>query len=457
LVSFQPPIPFPVNLEFGLDGAVLLYTVLVSAAAGLFFGLIPALQSTNPDVAPTLKDEGGSTTGNRRRITLRNTLIVSQVAISMVLLLGAGLFIRSVFSAQDMDIGFEARDGAIAWVMTGMSGVVGAEAQEMTIQTLVDRAQAIPGVERVATAEMMPLGVGLQSTSWRIPGVEPPAGQEFISIRYNMVSDAYFDVMEIPMVEGRAFSRDDQAGSELVAIVSEEAARVYWPGESAIGKLIYRGRREDPLRIVGVAGDTKVWWLGEDFQPYVYIARPQGTPIGAQLIARGSIPDAQIAGQLRRAIQEVDPGLVIMETKTMEEHLAIQLFPARAAAGLLGVFGLLALILATTGLYGTVAFTVSKRTREMGIRLSLGADARGVVTMVLRGAMGLVVTGGILGIILSAGLGQVVAGFLFGTSGLDPVTFILVPAILFGVGGLAAFVPARNASKVNPVQALKSE
>jgi predicted permease len=287
--------------------------------------------------------------------------------------------------------------------------------------------------------------------------VEPPPGQEFTNIRYNMVSGSYFQVMEIPMVEGRSFTTDDRVGSELVAIVSETAARRYWPGESAVGKLVYRGRREDPFRIVGVAGDTKVWWLGEEFQPYIYIARQQGTPMGAQLIARGSIPDAQIAGQLRRMIQEVDPGLVIMETKTMEEHLAIQLFPARAAAGLLGVFGLLALILATTGLYGTVAFTVSKRTREMGIRLSLGADARGVVRMVLRGAMGLVITGGILGLILSAGLGQAVAGFLFGTSGLDPVTFFFVPVILFGVAALAAFIPARKASRVNPVQALKAE
>jgi ABC-type antimicrobial peptide transport system permease subunit len=141
----------------------------------------------------------------------------------------------------------------------------------------------------------------------------------------------------------------------------------------------------------------------------------------------------------------------------MEEHLAIQLFPARAAAGLLGVFGLLALVLATTGLYGTVAFTVAKRTREMGIRLSLGADAGRVVRMVLRGAMGLVLTGGILGLFISAGLGQLVAGFLFGTSGLDPVTFVGVPAILLGVAALAAFLPARRASRVNPVQALKSE
>jgi len=333
----------------------------------------------------------------------------------------------------------------------------GVEEQEAMIQRLVDGALAIPGVERVATAEMMPLGVGLQTTNWDIPGVEPPPGQEHINIRYNLVSGSYFDVMGIPMVAGRAFSPDDRAGSEPVAIVSEATARRYWPGESPVGKEIKRAGRDTSFRIVGVAGDTKVWTLGEEYQPYVYLSRPQATPMGAQIIARGSVPDAQIAGQLRRMIQETDPGLVIMETKTMEEHLSVQLFPPRAAAGLLGVFGLLALILATTGLYGTVAFTVAKRTREMGIRLSLGADAGQVVGMVLRNALGLVVTGGMVGLILSLGLGRVVSGYLYGTSAIDPVTFIGVPALLLGVAALAAFVPARRASRVNPVQALKSE
>ncbi|MGW8267522.1 MAG: ABC transporter permease [Longimicrobiales bacterium] len=456
LVRFQPPIPFPLNLEFTLDGNVLLFTALVSAGAGLFFGLIPALQSTNPDVAPTLKDEGSAVTGSRRRFTLRNALLVAQVAISMVLLLGAGLFLRSLFSAQDMELGFSARDGAIAWVFVGMGGG-DAEQQELTTRRIVERARAIPGVERVATAEMLPLGVGLQTTNWEIPGVEPPPGQAHINIRYNLVSEDYFDVMGIPLVEGRAFTDQDRPGSEMVAVVSEATARRYWPGESPVGKTIKRASREAPYRVVGVAGDTKVWWLGEEFQPYIYLARPQEAQVSAQIIARGSVPDAQIAGQLRRVIQEVDPRLVIMETKTMEEHLAIQLFPARAAAALLGAFGLVALILATTGLYGTVAFTVSKRTREMGIRLSLGADAGQVVGMVLRSALGLVLFGGVLGLILSLGLGRAVSGFLFGTGGTDPVTFVAVPAILACVAALAAWVPARRASRVDPVQALKSE
>jgi len=456
LVSFQPPIPFPVNFEFALDGRVLLYTGLVSAAAGLFFGLIPALQSTNPDVAPTLKDDSGSGGGGRKRLTLRNGLIVSQVAISTVLLLGAGLFIRSLYSAQDMELGFSARDGGIAWLMLGMSGV-DPEEHEFLVRSLEDRALAIPGVERVATAEMVPLGVGLQTTTFDIPGVEPPSGQEYHSIRFNVISPTYFDVMEVPMVSGRAFSGDDRAESEPVAIVSEAAARVYWPGESPLGQMVTRRANEISYRIVGVAGDTKTWTLGEDFQPYVYLARSQVGTIGTMLVARGTIPDAEITGQLRRVIRDLDSRLVIMETKTMAEHLSVQLFPPRAAAGLLGVFGLLALILATTGLYGTVAFSVSKRTREMGIRISLGADAGKVVGMVLRSAMGLVVVGGSIGLALSLGLAQAVRTFLYGTSAFDPVTFLGVPAILLGVAALAAFVPARRASRVNPVQALKTE
>lgn len=276
-------------------------------------------------------------------------------------------------------------------------------------------------------------------------------------IRFNLISPTYFQVMEIPMVAGRTFSEEDAEGSEPVAIVSEAAARRYWPGESALGKTLQRTVNEVSYRVVGVAQDTKVWTRGEEFQPYVYLSRAQTNAISAFFVARGSIPDGQIAGQLRQIIREVDPRVVIMETKTMPEHLAVQLFPPRAAAALLGAFGLLALILATTGLYGSVAYTVSRRRQEMGIRLSMGADAGAVVTMVLRGAMGVVLAGGVCGIILGLGLAQGVRTFLYGTSPMDPLTLVLVPALLFGVASLAAFIPARKASKVDPVQALRSE
>lgn len=456
LMAFQPPIPIPINLDVGLDTTVLLFTLGISAAAGVFFGLVPALQSTNPDLASTLKDESGTGTGRQKRFSLRNSLIVTQVAISMVLLLGAGLFLRSLQSAQDIDLGFSLRKGGIVWLMAFGNDIQAEEFAGLT-QAMEENALAIPGVEKVASAEMLPLGISFQTSNWDIPGVEPPAGEEHFEIAYNTVSKSYFDVMGIPIVAGRSLGPEDVRGSEPVAVISETAARRFWPGESPVGKEIRRPREDQPYRIVGVAKDTKAWTLGEEFRPYVYLSKEQSTEISSTIVATGSIPEAQIVTELRRVARELDPRFVIMESKTMSEHLSIALFAPRMAALLLGVFGALALILASTGLYGTVAFSVSRRTREMGIRLSLGADAGKVVAMVLRGAMGLVGVGVVIGVILSLGLAQAIRGFLYGVGAMDPITFLGVPLILAGVGLFAAFVPARRASKVNPVQALKSE
>ena len=211
--------------------------------------------------------------------------------------------------------------------------------------------------------------------------------------------------------------------------------------------------------MVGVAKDVKVWTLGEELRPYIYLSKAQVNEPSTQLIATGSVTEAQIVAELRRVARDLDPRFVVMESKTVSDHLSIALFPPKIAAILLGVFGGLALILASTGLYGIVAFSVSRRTREMGIRLSLGADSGQVVLMVLRGAMGLVLVGTVIGLVLSLGLAQLIeaGGFLYGIGALDPVTFLGVPLILAGVALVAAFVPARRASRVDPVQALKSE
>jgi predicted permease len=456
LQGFQPPIPIPINLDVGLDGTVLFFTLGISAAAGLFFGLIPALQSTKPDVAPTLKDETGTGSGKRKRLTLRNGLIITQVAISMVLLLGAGLFIRSLQSAGDIDVGFEVREGGIVWVMA-MGDEMADEEFNLAVQELTQRAQALPGIETVGFGENLPIGIAYQESGFDIAGVEPPVGDNHLSIAYNVVSPTFFDVMEIPMVSGRSINETDQADSEPVAVISETAARRYWPGEDPIGKEIKPTSRDHSFRVVGVAKDTKVWTLGEEYRPYIYLPHPQYGGESVNIVARGSLPEAQIAGQLRQLVQEVDSRLVIMEAKTMTEHLAITLFPPRVAALLLGVFGALALILATTGLYGTVAYSVSRRSREMGIRMSLGANPGSVVSMVLKGAMALVAVGALLGWALSLGLAQTVRMFLYGITALDPITFVGVPLLLGAVALVAAVIPARRASRVNPVAALKTD
>ncbi|MBT8397242.1 MAG: ABC transporter permease, partial [Gemmatimonadetes bacterium] len=456
IMAFQPPIAIPINLDVGLDRTVLLFTLGVAAAAGLFFGLAPALQSTNPDIAPTLKDESGGLSGAQKRFSLRNILVVTQVAISMVLLLGAGLFLRSLQGAHEIDLGFTIREGGLVW-LSAFGDEVEEEEFIHLAETMEERARSIPGVEKVAQAELMPLGIAFQMSSWDIPGVEPPSGDEHHDIAYNSVSRDYFDVMGLPIVSGRALGPDDGRGTQLVAIVSETAARQYWPGESPVGREIIRAGSGRSYQVVGVAKDAKVWTLGEEYRPYVYLSKDQDADQMTHVIATGSIPEAQIVAELQRMAREVDSRLVVMEAKTISDHLAIALFPPKMGAILLGVFGGLALILACTGLYGTVAFSVSRRTREMGIRLSLGADTGKVVFMVLRGAMGLVLIGAVIGLVLSLGLAQAVKQFLYGVGALDPVTFLGVPLILCGVALVAAFVPARRASRVDPVRALKSE
>jgi len=325
-------------------------------------------------------------------------------------------------------------------------------------QQLEERALAVPGIERVGSSDNLPLGIAFQTRNFDIPGVEPPSGEEHHEIAYNLASRTYLETMGIQVVSGRGFNEEDRPGSEFVAVISETAARDFWPGESPLGREIITPANERAYRIVGVAKDTKVWTLGEEYRPYVYVSKEQSTrELGSQIVATGTLPEAQIVAELQRITRETDSRLVVMEAKTMSDHLSIALFPPKMAALLLGVFGALALILACTGLYGTVAFSVSRRTREMGIRLSLGADAGKVIAMVLKGAMSLVLVGTIIGVLLSLGLAQAIRGFLYGVGALDPVTFLGVPLLLGGVAFVAALVPARRASRVNPVQALKSD
>jgi ABC-type antimicrobial peptide transport system permease subunit len=206
-----------------------------------------------------------------------------------------------------------------------------------------------------------------------------------------------------------------------------------------------------------VVKDSKAWTIGEEYRPYIYFARAQNPASGLMIVARGGIPESQIVGELRRVVREFDRRLVIMESKTMTAHLSVMLFAPRMAAVMLGVFGLLALVLASTGLYGVVAFTVSRRVREVGIRMSLGADSSAVIRMVLKGAMTLVLIGAVIGLALTAGLAQFISQFLYGVSAVDPITFIAVPLVMGGVALLAAFLPARRASRVDPVEALRAE
>jgi predicted permease len=455
LMSFQPPLPVPVSFDISLDRTVLWFTAGVSLVAGIAFGLAPAVQATNPDVAPTLKDEG--TGGGRpRRLNLRSGLVVVQVAFSFVLLIGAGLFVRSLQKAQNIDPGFDTGPAALIWPMPEMSGYETNEEQRLFSQTLEERLLAHPAISAVAKADILPLSAGLQTKPYIIPGVPSESPEGYHDIDASTVSPGYFDAMGISLLRGRGFTEADVDG-DAVVIVSEAFGHRFFPGEDVVGRVI-ETRGGAPIRIIGVARDVKVRTLGEEPRPFVYgLQGQQGTFLGLQVVVRGQGTGQELLRAARDVLRELDPDVAVMDAKTMNDHLALMLFPPRMAALLLSVFGGLALTLAAIGIYGVVSHAVSKRTRELGIRMSLGASAGDVVRMAVGGGMRLVVIGGAVGVLLAVAVTWSIAGFLFGIGTTDVVTFAAIPAILSAVALLAAYVPARRASAVDPVRALRSQ
>jgi predicted permease len=457
LLGFKPPIPIPIELDVSLDRTVRLFTLGVSLVAGVLFGLAPALQTTSPNVAPTLKDEAGRT-GKPGRFNLRAILVVTQVALSFVLLIGAGLFVRSLQKAQTIDPGFYTGPAAMVMPMLQLSDHETDEQQRAWYRALEERLLAEPDIDRVAMADRLPLGMAIQLAGFVLPGMpsERPDGAWEIDNAH--VAPGWFDVLEVPIVAGRAFTEEDQEG-EAKVIVSEAFVARYYPGRDVVGTTI-EGRHGDAMRIVGVARDTKVRTLGEAPRPFVYQLQGLGgvgAVIGMEVVVRGEGSSAQLLATARRVLRQLDPDVPLFEAKTMDEHLSLMLFPPRMAALLLSVFGGLALALAAVGIYGVVSYSVARRTRELGIRMSLGASGRDVVAMAVGGGMRLVVVGGVVGVVLAAAVTWAIQGFLYGIGSTDVVTFALIPLILSGVALVAALVPARRAATVDPVRALRSE
>jgi predicted permease len=457
LTSFQPPIPIPINLDIGVDGTVLAFTFAVSVAAGLAFGLVPALQATRPAVAATLRSEAGAVTADRRRFSLRNALVVAQVAVSLVLLIGSGLFVRSLQKAQRIDPGFDTGPAAILWPNLELSGIRGERASLLYAQ-LRDALLATPGVTAVGMADRLPLGIAIQTRGITIDGVAPPPGEDEISVDFTHADAGYFDIMDVPLVAGRGFTAGDGLGAPTVAIVSEAAARRFWPAGEAVGRHFYLDSdRDAPVRVVGVARDTRVRTLGEAPRPYVYFHAAQQEGPELQIIVRGTVAAGELLARARRTLLAIDRDLVLMDAKTMDEHLALFLFPPRIAALLLSAFGALSLLLAAVGLYGVVRYAVARRAREIGIRMALGADPRQLVRMLTGAGLRLVATGSAIGIVLAAAVTWPLSRFLFGIRAIDVATFIAIPMLLAAIGLLAAWLPARRVSRADPVAALRAE
>ena len=456
LATADLPLPTPVTLDLRPDGTVLGFTLGVSVVAGALLGLLPALQSTRPDVAGALRSEnaGGGQPGQLR---WRNALVVAQVAISLVLLVGAGLFLRSFERVQSVDPGFGREPTALMTFMTPATRFAPDEARVYT-RRLLDRFRALPGVEAVGAVSNLHLNPLSQSTSdFNVDGFEPPSDHgAFIADRVS-VEPGFFEAAGIEIVRGRNFNDADRPDTRPVVIVSEAMARRFWADGDAVGRLVRRRADAPPWLVVGVASDANVRQLGEPPRNMVYLPYSQRFTPSLTVVARTSLDPERTALALLAAGRALDPDLRVLETKTMDRHLALMRLPQRLSAFVLSAFGVLALALASVGLYGVVSYGVARRTREIGIRKALGADGPRVVRLLVAGGLKLVVLGGALGLALAFAATRLLGGLLFEVDALDPLTFVGVPLVLGAAALLAAWLAARRASRVSPMVALRDD
>ena len=458
--GFVPVLEYNIVTNFfALDSRALIFTLVITLGTGLIFGLAPAWHSSNPDVVPVLKgDPEAASRGKRRAFTLRNALVVAQVSLSLVVLVCGGLFIKSFRKAQTMDPGFDNRNGLLLSLSPTLIGYEEEQARGFYRQA-IERVSHVPGVEAAAFTRTLPLGDSSNSSGPILKEGETLArGTAGRNIMNNVVSAGYFKTMQIPFVEGRDFDDRDQPKTQRVIIINQQMAQILWPGESAVGKRIFIGAESrNALEVVGVVKTGKYRNLAEDPKPFFYYTMGQLRPTTMALVVRGSTDPRSLVGAIRGQIQALDRRVPIFAIKTMAEHMTYALWAPSMAATFSLAFGVLAILLSAVGLYSVMAYVVSQRTREVGIRMALGADRGDVMKMITQQGMRLAAIGVGIGLVLSLALAQVLSSLLIGVSGYDVPTFILVPVLLAVVALVACYLPARRATKVDPLVALRYE
>jgi len=460
LVPLLPSLPFPITVTLALDPRVIAFTTGLSLVAALVFGLAPALQGSKAEVVTALKDDSQGPSGRSR---LRNVFVIAQVAFSILLVVVAGLFVQALQRAGSMDPGFDPHGVHLVSLDLSMAGYTDTTGPRFW-RELVDRVRELPDLQAATVARVLPggfEGIGLGGVA--APGVAPRAGPVVFGPSWNIVEPGYFATLRIPLIAGRDFSATDLAGAPGVAIVGEGAARRLWPGENAIGKLMTHqvGRNESTLLVVGVARDLKSSSLVDGLAAsFVYLPLQQhytANMTSTMTIAVRTTHGEGVADEIRTLVASMDPTLAIVTSQTLEDSTALGLVPQRVAASLSGSLGIVGLLLAGIGIYGVTAYTVTRRIREIGIRIALGARRCDIVGMVLGEGMSVAVIGSAVGSILAAAASQLLTGFLFGIPPLDPVPFAGAVLLLLAIGLVACYVPARHATRVDPVVALRYE
>jgi putative ABC transport system permease protein len=455
----------PANLprldETTLDGSVLLFTAVLAIATGILFGLLPALQLSKADVIGVLKDGGRTGTAGRSRQLARRSLVVLQLASSVVLALAAGLLIRSLVELNRIDLGFNPHNVLTAQIQVpAISYPQPADVVRFHRQA-VDRVAQISGVRAVGSVRVLPLARTIGDWSIKIEG-RPYVAEENPNGDYQAVTPGYFQAMGLKLIRGRFLTEADRENTMPAVVINDTMAARYWPNEDAIGRQFMMGTDDKPwLTIVGIVGTVRHNAVVEEPRAEMYVAHAQlpahigSTPRGMTLVVRTDGNPLAIAGQVRDAIRSIDRNLPVSDIRTMDDVAAAALSQPRFVTLLLALFAGTALTLAAIGIYGTISLLVSQRTQEMGIRLALGANRPAILKLVLGQGMVLTAIGLAIGIAGAVVLTRTLSGLVYGVGTLDPVTFLTVPAMLAVVAMLACFLPARRAASVDPITTLR--
>jgi predicted permease len=449
--------------EAGIDGRVLAFTAAVGLGTTFLFSLAPALRALRLNLTESLRDGGPNATGGGRRQRLRALLVVAEMALSVVLLLGAGLMLRSLWALQHVDLGFAPEGVLTARLSLPETGYATPERVTSFYRQVLERVRSLPGVTRAGLIRSLPLGAQIGDWGLTIEGYEPPPGTHAKG-DWQVATDGALEALGERLLRGRSFTAADTADAEQVALVNETMAATYWPGADPLGRRMRMGGPERPwMTVVGIVQNVRHNGIRAPikekfYRPHAQFQLSRGRPIrGMAVVVKTAGDPLALAGPLRAAVRELDPNVPVAAVRPMTDVVAAALETPRLAGVLLGLFAALALVLSAVGIYGVLSYAVSQRTQEIGIRVAIGADQGRVLRLVLGGGLRLSLAGVALGSAAALALGRLLASQLHEVRPHDPLTFVTVPLLLLGIALAASYVPARRAARVDPIAALRAE
>jgi predicted permease len=457
LIALLPPTPFPIALNPHPDWRVLLFAFIIAILSGVIFGLAPALQTARWDLTQGLRERASTSGGAGSRFNLRSLLVVGQIAVSLLLLIASGLFLKSFYKAQAIDPGFRTQNLDLLTIDPLLAGYDKVRGLEVT-RSILDQIRQDPRVAGADVNQWVPLGFGGAARTILVDGRDANDEHNRKFANFSPITPGYFETMGIPLLRGRKLTKhDSEKTAARVAIIDETMARQFWPNEDALGRRFRFILENDPVEVVGIARNSKALTLGETPTPMVYVPLTTLPDGGVTVFVHTKGAPGAMLSEVRRIIRDVDVHIPITYEKTIRDHMAFALWPSWMGAVLLGSLGLLALVLASMGVYGVMAYSVSQRTRELGIRMALGAQSGQVLRLILRQGMLLAAVGLVLGLFAAFGATRLAGTFLYGVNPSDPVIFFGITFLLAMTALTACYLPARRALKINPVTALRFE